>query len=120
MAIRHRIRMGMALASASMAVVSGCGSSGPYATCRGRAAVVSEPSATPAPVPTQNARSIGAAEMLADGTIKLTLRAEGPGGAVGDALRVIPPTDPESASITTHLDPIRPGDRKPVEPFPEH
>jgi hypothetical protein len=113
--------MGVALASASIAIVSGCGSSGPYATCHGRAAVlVTEPSATPASVVTQDVRSVGVAEMLADGTIKLTLRAEGPGGAVGDALRVIPPTDPEYASIKKHLDPIGPGDRKPVAPFQEH
>ena len=55
--------------------------------------------------------------MLPDGTIKLMLRAEGP-GAMGDALLVYPPSHPQYPMIEKHLDPIRPGDHKPVPPLP--
>jgi hypothetical protein len=62
--------------------------------------------------------SIGAATMLPDGTIKLQLRAEGPGGTVGDALLTYPPSDKDYAKILKHLGGLKPGESKPVPPFP--
>ncbi len=62
--------------------------------------------------------SIGEAEMLPDGTIKLMLRATGPMGAMGDGLLVYPPSHPQYDKVKKHLDPIRPGDHTPVPPFP--
>ena len=45
------------------------------------------------------AESIGSATMEADGTIVMQLRAEGPGGIVGDAQFVYPPSHPEYREI---------------------
>jgi hypothetical protein len=67
----------------------------------------------------QEPESIGSAEMLADGTIKLMLRAEGSNGALGDSLFVYPPSHPQYEMIKKHLDPIRPGEHKQVPPFPD-
>ena len=65
--------------------------------------------------------SIGAATMDDDGTLTLQLRAEGPGGIVGDALLVYAPTHPEYAEIKKHLEahggPMKPGDKRPVAPW---
>ena len=67
--------------------------------------------------------SIGAATMDTDGTLKLQLRAEGPGGIVGDALLVYPPTHADYAMVKKHLEqtdgPMKPGDSRPVAPFPD-
>jgi hypothetical protein len=57
--------------------------------------------------------------MQPDGTILLQLRAEGPGGAVGDALLTYPPSHKDYAKIVKHLGGIKPGESKPVRPFPE-
>jgi len=57
------------------------------------------------------------AEMSADGTITLTLRATGP-GMVGDGRLVYPPTHPHYDEIKKHVGPIKPGEQKPVAPFP--
>ena len=62
--------------------------------------------------------SIGQATMRDDGTIVLDLRAEGPGGAVGDARLVYPPSHKDYKMILDHLGGIRPGENKPVAPFP--
>jgi hypothetical protein len=62
--------------------------------------------------------SIGSATMQADGTIELQLRAQGPGGMVGDALLRYPPTHPQYQTILTHLGGLSPGQSKPVPPFP--
>jgi hypothetical protein len=65
-------------------------------------------------------KSIGAARMLADGTITLQLRAEDPAsGAIGDAFFTYPPTHPEYQKILEHLGPMKPGDQRPVPPWPE-
>jgi membrane-bound lytic murein transglycosylase B len=61
--------------------------------------------------------SIGSATMKADGTIQLMLRAEG-GGAVGDALLVYPKTHPKYEYVLKHLGGLKPGQSKPVPPFP--
>jgi hypothetical protein len=64
------------------------------------------------------ARSIGTASMAADGTITLQLRAEGPGGAVGDALLVYPPSHAQYHEILDHLAGLKPGQTMPVPPWP--
>ncbi len=70
--------------------------------------------ATPEKAP----ESIGSATMKQDGTIVLTLRASGPGGAVGDAQVVYPKTHAEYGNILKHLGGLKPGETKPVPPFP--
>jgi hypothetical protein len=62
--------------------------------------------------------SIGSATMLPDGTIVLQLRASGPGGTVGDGRFAYPPNHPDYAMVLRHLGGIRPGETKPVPPFP--
>lgn len=61
--------------------------------------------------------SIGEATMEKDGTIILTLRATGPGGAVGDGRLIYPPSHAEYQKILKHLGGLRPGEKKPVAPF---
>jgi hypothetical protein len=63
------------------------------------------------------APSIGEARMLADGTIVLQLRAEGP-NAVGDAQLTYHKADKDYAKILEHLGGLQPGESKPVPPFP--
>lgn len=65
------------------------------------------------------ADSIGSATMKDDGTILLQLRAEGPGGMLGDALVVYKPDDPKYQEILDHLGGLKPGEEKPVPPWPE-
>lgn len=62
--------------------------------------------------------SIGEARMLPDGTITLLLRAEGPGGVVGQALLTYDQAHPRYEYVLRHLAPMKPGDVKPVPPFP--
>jgi hypothetical protein len=62
--------------------------------------------------------SIGTATMAPDGTITLQLRATGPGGAVGDGLFRYPPWHPQYEAILRHLGGLRPGETRPVRPFP--
>jgi hypothetical protein len=63
--------------------------------------------------------SIGVASMTEDGTIRLQLRAEGEQGQVGDALLIYKPGDPMYGEVKRHLGGIRPGERKPVPPWPD-
>ena len=74
--------------------------------------------ATPMPAAT-NAPSIGYATMAADGTIELHVRAEGPGGSLGDALLRYPPGHEDYQRILEHLGGLKPGERKPVPPWPD-
>ena len=60
---------------------------------------------------------IGTATMLDDGTILLQLRAEGPGGVLGDALLRYAPTDPRYGTVRDHLPKLRPGATVNVPPF---
>jgi hypothetical protein len=62
--------------------------------------------------------SIGIATMEEDGTILLQLRAEVPGGLVGDACLRLPPGDPHYDEILQHLGGLRKGETKPVPPWP--
>ncbi len=65
------------------------------------------------------AESIGSATMSADGTITLDLRATGPGGLTGDARFVYPRGHKDYEKILRHLGGLRPGETKPVPPWPE-
>jgi hypothetical protein len=62
--------------------------------------------------------SIGQATMAQDGTIVLDLRAEGPGGALGDARILYPPDHKDYQMILRHLGGLKPGETKSVPPFP--
>ena len=62
--------------------------------------------------------TIGMAEMSQDGTLTLTLRAE-ESGMVGDTRLVYPPTHAQYELIKKHVGPMKPGEQKPVAPFPE-
>ena len=57
--------------------------------------------------------------MLADGTIVLLLRAEGPGGAIGDGRLTYPKSHPDYQKIQSHLGGLKPGEHKPVPPWPD-
>jgi hypothetical protein len=63
-------------------------------------------------------KPIGVATMEADGTIVLQLRAV-EGGAVGEALFRYPKDHPEYAAVLKHLGGMRPGQSKPVPPWPD-
>ncbi len=61
--------------------------------------------------------SIGVATMERGGTIILQLQAND--GIHGHARLVYPPTHPEYADILKHLDGLKPGESKPVPPWPD-
>jgi len=67
--------------------------------------------APPAPEP------IGTARMEPDGTIILDLIAR-TGGAAGHGRLTYPPGHPDHAMVLRHLGGLRPGEVKPVPPFP--
>jgi hypothetical protein len=54
-----------------------------------------------------------------DGTLVMQLRAETAGKAVGDALLRYKPDDLEYGRMLEHVGPLKPGERKPVPPWPE-
>jgi hypothetical protein len=68
---------------------------------------------------TQQPKSIGAAWLETDGTLVMQLRAETPGKALGDALLRYKPDDPAYHRMLDHVGPLKPGETKPVPPFPE-
>lgn len=55
--------------------------------------------------------------MEEDGTIKMRLRAEAPGGIVGHAMLEYPPDHAEYQEIMEHVGPIKVGERKGVKPW---
>ena len=65
------------------------------------------------------APSIGTATQEPDGTILLHLRADGAGGATGDAVIRYPPTDKDYRMVAAHVGPIPRGGAVPVRPFPQ-
>jgi hypothetical protein len=67
----------------------------------------------PAPPPA----SIGVARMAPDGTITLRLRASDH-GMIGDGRLIYRPGDPCYARVLRHLGGLRPGEVKPVPPWP--
>jgi hypothetical protein len=66
-----------------------------------------------------NAAPIGNAAMAEDGTITLYLRAESPGGIVGDGRLVYKKDDKGYAEVLEHLGGLQPGQSKPVPPWPD-
>lgn len=64
------------------------------------------------------AESIGIARMEADGTIVLQLRAV-EGGILGETLVRYPKDHPEYSAVLKHLGGLRPGETKPVPPWPD-
>jgi hypothetical protein len=69
---------------------------------------------TPAP-PRSSVPPIGVARMRPDGTLELDLR--GPGGA--EARTVYPPSHAEYNQVLAHLGGMKPGEEKPVPPWPD-
>jgi hypothetical protein len=63
--------------------------------------------------------SIGVAWLEDDGTLVLQLRAESQGKAVGDALIRYKPADEAYARTLKHIGSLKPGETKPVPPWPE-
>jgi hypothetical protein len=53
-----------------------------------------------------------------DGTIVMQLRAEAPGGTLGDGRLVYRPGDEDYRMLMHHLGGLKPGETKPVAPFP--
>jgi len=80
--------------------------------------VAKQPDVPNQPPASNAADSIGVATMLDNGTIQLQLMARGDGGMVGDAMLFYPPTHKDYASVLEHLGGMKPGDSKPVPPFP--
>jgi hypothetical protein len=63
--------------------------------------------------------SIGTATMEADGTIVLHLFARGPGGMHGQGVLRYPVSDPKYKEILEHVGPLKPGETRPVRPWPD-
>jgi hypothetical protein len=61
--------------------------------------------------------SIGTARMLADGTIVMLLM-RAPGVGPVHARAEYPPGHPQYATVLRHVGGLRPGEVKPVRPFP--
>ena len=64
--------------------------------------------------------SIGVATMLPDGIIHLRLRAPLPGGGSGEGEMDYKPGDPDYLAILAHLGGLKPGETKPVSPWPDN
>lgn len=64
-------------------------------------------------------KSIGSATLRPDGVLELMLRAEGPGGIVGDSVVTYAPDDVNYKKVFEHLGGIKTGEVKPVPPFDE-
>jgi hypothetical protein len=63
-------------------------------------------------------QSIGSATMKSDGTIVLRLRATSAHGAIGDAVLLYPPGHQQYQEVLDHLGGLKPGEEKPVPPWP--
>ena len=64
-------------------------------------------------------QSIGVATMQADGTLVLRLHAYGPGGLHGEGMMHYPVSHPKYREILQHIGPLKPGESKPVPPWPD-
>ena len=62
---------------------------------------------------------IGTATMAKDGTIILDLRAEGSNGTIGDGRLIYQKDDKEYSEVLKHLGGLKPGEFKPVPPWPD-
>lgn len=78
----------------------------------------SDPSSNPQAAPKDENATIGSATMQPNGTIVLMLRAEDGHGAVGDAQLFYAPSHADYQKILKHVGPLKPGESKPVKPFP--
>jgi hypothetical protein len=63
--------------------------------------------------------SIGVATLEADGTIVLRLIARGPGGMRGEGVLRYPVSDPKYRDILDHVGSLKPGETRPVAPWPD-
>jgi hypothetical protein len=63
-------------------------------------------------------QSIGTATMSQDGTLTLDLVARSSRGAGGEGRVVYKPGDPDYKAVLEHVGPIKPGETKPVAPWP--
>lgn len=68
---------------------------------------------------TKPPESIGSARMLEDGTLVLDLRATDAAGRVGDARLYYPKSHRQYREVLEHLGPMKPGETRPVPPWPE-
>jgi hypothetical protein len=62
--------------------------------------------------------TIGSAFMQDDGTLEMSLRAVAADGTIGEAMMVVAPKDARYADMVKHLGGIKPGQGKPIPPFP--
>ena len=76
------------------------------------------PSADDRPPQKAPSGNVGSAYMRPDGTLEMSLRTETTDGTIGEAFLVIPPADPRYKSMVAHLGGIKPGEGKPIPPFP--
>ena len=67
----------------------------------------------------QQIDSIGVAWLESDGTLVMQLRAEDRGKALGDALLRYKPEDPAYHQMLAHIGNLKPGETKPVPPWPQ-
>ena len=91
-------------------------------TSTAQTASAPEPTSAPErrPPPVEPVSSIGSAKMKDDGTLVLQLRASDSTGIRGDAQIVYPPSHPQYQAVLKHLGGMKPGEEKPVPPWPDH
>ena len=70
-------------------------------------------------LPPEAEETVGVAEMLEDGTLRLALRTVADDGTIGEALLVIKPDDERYGFYATHLKGLAPGQSQPIPPFPD-
>jgi len=107
-----------AVASFALAVLMGCNCNSEPRLPEDSTSTASAATAT-ATSSAAPSKSIGSAKMEADGTLLLRLRAESPDGAVGEGFFRYPKDHAEYDKILKHVGPIKPGEEKPVAPFPD-
>jgi hypothetical protein len=61
---------------------------------------------------------IGTARMLDDGTLELFLVAHGSDGIIGHSFLIYRRGDAQYEAILAHVSPMRPGQSRPVRPWP--
>jgi hypothetical protein len=105
--IQHNVRRLLAVALCAVSLNVGC------------AKDAGLPQTAQAPTRTTPEDSIGVATMEADGTIVLTLRASTPGGIRGETQLRYPRDHEEYDAVLKHLGGLRPGESKPVPPWPD-
>jgi hypothetical protein len=66
----------------------------------------------------KTSNSIGTATLEQDGTLVMQLRAEADGKTIGDSLLRYKPGDPNYQKMLQHVGGLKPGETKPVPPWP--